>query len=89
MDRRDTSFSDTAEEVPDEEVISAIKSLSSPSPLVSYQVWDTVRDARCDYSSITVRRQALGKVRTRIAVGVSRNGILPPHVPVRRFPFID
>ena len=30
-----------------------------------YQVWDTVRDARCDYYYVTVRRQALKKLRDR------------------------
>src|SRR5262249_58838935 len=27
-----------------------------------YQVWDTVRDARCDYYYVTVRRQALKRL---------------------------
>src|SRR5205085_10335996 len=29
-----------------------------------YQVWDAVRDARCEYYYITVRRQALKRLRT-------------------------
>ena len=28
-----------------------------------YQVWDTVRDARCEYYYVTVRRQALKRLR--------------------------
>jgi hypothetical protein len=54
-----------------------------------YQVWDTVRDARCDYYYVTVRRQALKKLRDSIGFEAYANGCLPPHVPVWRFARID
>jgi hypothetical protein len=54
-----------------------------------YQIWDTVRDARCDYYYITVRRQALKKLREMIGLEAYYNGTLPPHVPVWRFARID
>src|SRR5437660_2583073 len=31
-----------------------------------YQVWDTVRDARCEFYYVTVRRQALKKLRETV-----------------------
>src|SRR5262249_47439045 len=31
-----------------------------------YQVWDTVRDARCEFYYVTVRRQALKKLRDTV-----------------------
>jgi hypothetical protein len=54
-----------------------------------YQVWDTVRDARCDYYYVTVRRQALKKLRETIGEDAYWGGCLPPHVPVWRFARID
>jgi len=54
-----------------------------------YQVWDAVRDSRCEYYYITVRRQALKKVRTTIGDAAFYNGHYPPHVPVWRFQRID
>jgi hypothetical protein len=54
-----------------------------------YQVWDTLRDARCDYYYVTVRRQALKKLRDTIGFEAYANGTLPPHVPVWRFARID
>ena len=54
-----------------------------------YQVWDTVRDARCDYYYVTVRRQALKKLREAIGSQAYYAGCLPPHVPVWRFARID
>jgi hypothetical protein len=54
-----------------------------------YQVWDTVRDARCDYYYVTVRRQALKKLRETIGDNAYWTGSLPPHVPVWRFARID
>src|SRR5579871_4038500 len=47
-----------------------------------YQVWDTVRDARCDYYYVTVRRQALKKLRETVGEDAYWSGRLPPHVPV-------
>jgi hypothetical protein len=54
-----------------------------------YQVWDTVRDARCDYYYVTVRRQALKKLRETVGENAYWSGCLPPHVPVWRFARID
>jgi hypothetical protein len=54
-----------------------------------YQVWDNVRDARCDYYYVTVRRHALKKLRDTIGAEDYYAGKLPPHVPVWRFQKID
>jgi hypothetical protein len=54
-----------------------------------YQIWDTVRDARCDYYYVTVRRQALKKLKEMVGDEAYYNGTLPPHVPVWRFARID
>jgi hypothetical protein len=50
-----------------------------------YQIWDTVRDARCDYYYVTVRRHALQKLRDTLGAEEYYAGKLPPHVPVWRF----
>jgi hypothetical protein len=54
-----------------------------------YQVWDTVRDARCDYYYVTVRRQALKKLRDLIGPELYTSGQMPPYVPLWRFELID
>lgn len=54
-----------------------------------YQIWDTVRDARCEYYYVTVRRQALKKLREMVGDEAYLSGQLPPHVPVWRFKRID
>jgi hypothetical protein len=54
-----------------------------------YQIWDTVRDARCDYYYVTVRRQALKKLRKLVGEDDYYNGRLPTHVPLWRFQEID
>ncbi len=54
-----------------------------------YQIWDTVRDARCDYYYVTVRRQALKKLREMVGEAAYYSGNLPPHVPIWRFARID
>lgn len=54
-----------------------------------YQVWDTIRDARCDYYYVTVRRQALKRLREMLGEEAYASGTLPPHVPVWRFQRID
>lgn len=54
-----------------------------------YQIWDTARDARCDYYYITVRRQALKKLREMVGFEAYSSGCLPPHVPVWRFCRLD
>ena len=50
-----------------------------------YQVWDNVRDARCEYYYVTVRRQALKKLREMIGEDAYYNAQMPPSVPIWRF----
>ncbi len=54
-----------------------------------YQVWDTVRDARCDYYYVTVRRQALKRLREMVGAEAYYDGNLPPCVPLWRFQKIN
>jgi hypothetical protein len=54
-----------------------------------YQIWDTVRDARCDYYYVTVRRHALQKLRDTLGPENYYTATLPPHVPIWRFQRID
>jgi len=54
-----------------------------------YQIWDLVRDARCDYYYVTVRRQALKRLREMIGAQAYYSGTLPPYVPLWRFQVID
>jgi hypothetical protein len=54
-----------------------------------YQIWDTVRDARCDYYYITVRRQALKRLLELVGEEAYYNGNLPPCVPLWRFQQLD
>lgn len=54
-----------------------------------YQIWDLVRDCRCDYYYVTVRRQALMKLRDKVGYAAYYSGCLPPHVPVWRFQRVD
>jgi hypothetical protein len=54
-----------------------------------YRIWDAVRDARCDYYYITVRRQALQQLRELIGPQAYYSGNLPPYVPLWRFPVYD
>ena len=54
-----------------------------------YEVWDTVRDARCPYYHVTVRREALKKLRCMLGYQAYSSGRLPPHVPIWRFRRID
>ncbi len=54
-----------------------------------YQVWDMVREANCDYYYVTVRRQALKKLRDNLGDQAYYSGVLPPHVPVWRFARIN
>ena len=50
-----------------------------------YQIWDTVRDARCEYYYVTVRRQALKRLREMLGEEAYYSGRLPPYVPMWRF----
>ena len=50
-----------------------------------YQVWDAVRDARCEYYYVHIRRQALKKLHDMLGEDDYQQGHLPPHVPMWRF----
>jgi hypothetical protein len=54
-----------------------------------YQIWDSVRDARCDYYYVVVRRQALKRLREQVGDEAYCSGNLPPSVPLWRFAMID
>lgn len=54
-----------------------------------YLVWDTIRDARCDYYYVTVRRQALQKLRDLLGPEAYYSGRMPPYVPLWRFQAIN
>jgi hypothetical protein len=54
-----------------------------------YQVWDKVRDARCEYYYVTVRRKALKDLRDMVGDDAYYSGQLPPYVPVWRFQPVD
>lgn len=46
-----------------------------------YRAWDELRDAKCDYYYVTVRRASLKKLRDLIGEDAWSRGIMPPHVP--------
>jgi hypothetical protein len=50
-----------------------------------YQIWDSARDARCDFYYVTVRRQALKRLQEMIGEEAYYAGNLPPCVPLWRF----
>lgn len=50
-----------------------------------YQIWDMVRDARCEYYYVTVRRQSLKRLRELIGEEAYYSAKMPPAVPVWRF----
>jgi hypothetical protein len=51
-----------------------------------HRIWDTLRDARCQYYYVTVRRQALQMLRDMLGLEAFYRGTMPPHVPVWHFP---
>lgn len=51
-----------------------------------YQVWDAVRDAHCEHYYVTIRRQALGLLRTLVGAENFYRGRLPPPIPVWHLP---
>ncbi len=51
-----------------------------------YLIWESLRDARCEYYYVTVRRQALRQLRDLIGMEAFYRGQLPPHVPAWHFP---
>ena len=54
-----------------------------------YYIWDTVRDARCEYYYVTVRRQALKRLRDLLGEEAYYTTKLPPFVPLWRFQSIN
>ena len=50
-----------------------------------YTVWDAVRNSRCEFHYVTLRRQALVKLREAIGPAAYAAGELPPYVPEWRF----
>lgn len=50
-----------------------------------YAIWDAVRDSRCEFYYVTVRRQALKKLKELIGEEAYETGELPPYVPDWRF----
>lgn len=54
-----------------------------------YKIWDTVRDAGCEYYYINVRRQALLQLRNLLGPQAFYSGQIPPHVPTWRIPSAD
>lgn len=51
-----------------------------------YQIWDAVRDARCEYYYVPVRRQSLQLLRDLVGADAFVTGALPPHVPLWQIP---
>jgi hypothetical protein len=50
-----------------------------------YKLWDAMRDAKCDYHYVTVRRLALKKLKEMVGPEIYFTGELPPYVPDWRF----
>ena len=50
-----------------------------------YGVWDAVRDSTCEHYYVSVRREALLRLRDLIGQEAFGAGLLPPYVPVWRF----
>jgi len=46
-----------------------------------YQVWDAIRDARCEFYYVTVRRQALKKIRDMVGDPAYMASKMPPALP--------
>jgi hypothetical protein len=51
-----------------------------------YLIWNTLRDAQCEYYYVTVRRQSLTQLRDLIGMRGFYAGEMPPHVPYWHFP---
>jgi hypothetical protein len=50
-----------------------------------YKIWDAIRDAKCEFHYITVRRLALNKLKETLGTELYDKGELPPYVPEWRF----
>jgi hypothetical protein len=49
-------------------------------------VWNLLRDARCRYYYVTVRRESLRQVHDLIGAEAFYRSQMPPHVPLAQFP---
>lgn len=49
-----------------------------------HDLWDILRDAKCEYYSICARRKALKKLREKLENDYW-TGTMPPHIPIWRF----
>ncbi len=54
-----------------------------------YLVWDLVRDAQCHYYYVSVRRNALKRLKEMIGDEAYYSGKLPPYVPLHHFASMD
>lgn len=54
-----------------------------------HQLWEEIRDCRCDYYYVTRRRQSLKRARDTMGYENFYNGTYPPHVPLWRFAQVD
>lgn len=52
---------------------------------ILYRIWDCVRDAKCEYYYVHIRRQALKRLYDMLGETDYRYANLPPHVPTWRF----
>ncbi len=50
-----------------------------------YHIWDTLREAQCEYYMLTVRRQCLKQLRQLLGEEAYQRGELPSPVPFQRF----
>lgn len=50
-----------------------------------YRAWDKIRDARCDFYYVSVRRRGLLDLRTMIGEKAYNENRLPEYVPIWRF----
>jgi hypothetical protein len=51
-----------------------------------YQIWNTMREARCGFYYVVVRRQALRQLRDQLGERAFYRGEMPPHLPIWRLP---
>lgn len=54
-----------------------------------YHLWDLVRDGKCEYYYVTVRRMALKNLKSKLGEPNFFIGQMPPVVPIWRFTSID
>lgn len=50
-----------------------------------YKIWDSLKDAKCEYYYIIVRRTALKTLRDKLGNEAYNKGEMPPFVPLWRF----